>query len=66
MFASKDIKVGAELTFSYGESDAEVQQAVASEHNTTRSNGIIAQKAIGDRRRCYCKSEQCCGFLPRC
>lgn len=63
MFASKNIKLGDELTFSYGDSVAEAQLGMASEHNTT-PDGTAAMTLVDKRRHCYCKSDQCYGFLP--
>lgn len=63
MFASKDIKVGEEVTFSYGPGadihapNTSYQPGQAREHDAT-------VKLPSQRRPCYCKSAACLRFLP--
>lgn len=64
MFASKEIRLGDEITFSYGDASAEVD--AASHEGNTDAGCTAAVTLQGQRRHCYCKSKQCCGFLPRC
>ena len=64
MFASKDIKMGDEITFSYGDSSAEMD--FAGPEGNTGAHCTAAVRLEGQRRRCYCESKQCCGVLPRC
>ena len=66
MFASRDINVGDEITFSYGASIGEVQPDVASDPGNDTASRTAAVKLAGQRQRCYCQSEKCHGFLPCC
>lgn len=67
MFASRHISKGEELTFSYGQMPTDSQMPAAVQLNVPGDSstlGVDEQDSRQRRRRCFCKSSSCSGFLP--
>jgi len=61
LFAARDIALGEELTFSYGQPNS---QAVAGEGPTPLSSAGQTRGASRSQRRCFCGTAACSGFMP--
>jgi SET domain-containing protein len=56
LFAARDIVQGEELTFSY---------AISGDGPAAEESSSEVAAAVASRRRCYCGTAACSGFLPK-
>ena len=61
LFAARDIALGEELTFSYGQPNS---QAVAGEVPTPLPSAAETSGGSRSQRRCFCGTAACSGFMP--
>ncbi|KAL0035176.1 hypothetical protein WJX79_004633 [Trebouxia sp. C0005] len=59
MFASKDIQIGEEMTFSYGASADSMEPTI----HASQAGTLVKLKS-SQRRRCVCCTKNCLGYLP--